>query len=332
MVNDSMERLILNALLRREDVVMPGIGTLHPVRVSARCDKRGVVPPRNTVRYSRRVEGRTLVDMVAEAAGCDRQAAGEAYDRWLKRVKEGNTVNIDGVGRIANDFFTPSAEFDRRLNRAPATEIRLPVRHHAARWLVLVAAVVVIGGAAALWFGYYGRSMSAADGVRVTEQVAGNVAQVEVPTSGITPGTSVAEGADVQSSAVDSEHSALDNNSAESETTETLAVTDQTAVDKSAAGGVSASSGQPIEIEMSSLTRTLRGRYYVVFGVFSTADNASRFIERTVTANPAVVCRAYLFSEGKILISGFESDERAAAETFMKENRAICPEMWIFSK
>ena len=332
MVNDSMERLILNALLRREDVVMPGIGRLHPVRVSARCDKRGVVPPRNTVRYSRRVEGRTLVDMVAEAAGCDRQAAGEAYDRWLKRVKEGNTVNIDGVGRIANDFFTPSAEFDRRLNRAPATEMRLPVRHHAARWLVPVAVVVVIGGAAALWFGYYGRSMSAADGVRVTEQVAGNVAQVEVPTSGITPGTSVAEGADVQSSAVDSEHSALDNNSAESETTETLAVTDQTAVDKSAAGGVSASSGQPIEIEMSSLTRTLRGRYYVVFGVFSTADNASRFIERTVTANPAVVCRAYLFSEGKILISGFESDERAAAETFMKENRAICPEMWIFSK
>lgn len=332
MVNDSMERLILNALLRREDVVMPGIGTLHPVRVSARCDKRGVVPPRNTVRYSRRVEGRTLVDMVAEAAGCDRQAAEEAYDRWLKRVKEGNTVNIDGVGRIANDFFTPSAEFDRRLNRAPATEIKLPVRHHAARWLVPVAVVVVIGGAAALWFGYYGRSMSAADGVRVTEQVAGNVAQVEVPTSGITPGTSVAEGADVQSSAVDSEHSALDNNSAESETTETLAVTDQTAVDKSAAGGVSASSGQPIEIEMSSLTRTLRGRYYVVFGVFSTADNASRFIERTVTANPAVVCRAYLFSEGKILISGFESDERAAAETFMKENRAICPEMWIFSK
>ena len=83
---------------------------------------------------------------------------------------------------------------------------------------------------------------------------------------------------------------------------------------------------------MSSLTRTLRGRYYVVFGVFSTADNASRFIERTVTANPAVVCRAYLFSDGKILISGFESDERAAAETFMKENRAICPEMWIFSK
>jgi len=327
-----MERLILNALLRREDVVMPGIGTLHPVRVSARCDKRGVVPPRNTVRYSRRVEGRTLVDMVAEAAGCDRQAAGEAYDRWLKRVKEGNTVNIDGVGRIANDFFTPSAEFDRRLNRAPATEIKLPVRHHAARWLVPVAVVVVIGGAAALWFGYYGRSMSAADGVRVTEQVAGNVAQVEVPTSGITPGTSVAEGADVQSSAVDSEHSALDNNSAESETTETLSVTDQTAVDKSAAEGVSASSGQPMEIEMSSLTRTLRGRYYVVFGVFSTADNASRFIERTVTANPAVVCRAYLFSEGKILISGFESDERAAAETFMKENRAICPEMWIFSK
>ena len=332
MVNDSMERLILNALLRREDVVMPGIGTLHPVRVSARCDKRGVVPPRNTVRYSRRVEGRTLVDMVAEAAGCDRQAAEEAYDRWLKRVKEGNTVNIDGVGRIANDFFTPSAEFDRRLNRAPATEIRLPVRHHAARWLVPVAVVVVIGGAAALWFGYYGRGMSAADGVQVTEQVAGNVAQVEVPTSGITPGTSVAEGADVQSSAVDSEHSALDNNSAESETTETLAVTDQTAVDKSAAEGVSASSGQPMEIEMSSLTRTLRGRYYVVFGVFSTADNASRFIERTVTANPAVVCRAYLFSEGKILISGFESDERAAAETFMKENRAICPEMWIFSK
>lgn len=332
MVNDSMERLILNALLRREDVVMPGIGTLHPARVSARCDKRGVVPPRNTVRYSRRVEGRTLVDMVAEAAGCDRQAAEEAYDRWLKRVKEGNTVNIDGVGRIANDFFTPSAEFDRRLNRAPATEIKLPVRHHAARWLVLVAAVVVIGGAAALWFGYYGRSMSAADEVQVTEQVAGNVAQVEVPTSGITPGTSVAEGADVQSSAVDSEHSALDNNSAESETTKTLAVADQTAVDKSAAAGVSASSGQPIEIEMSALTRTLRGRYYVVFGVFSTADNASRFIERTVTANPAVVCRAYLFSEGKILISGFESDERAAAETFMKENRAICPEIWIFSK
>lgn len=329
-----MERLILNALLRREDVVMPGIGTLHPARVSARCDKRGVVPPRNTVRYSRRVEGRTLVDMVAEAAGCDRQAAGEAYDRWLKRVKEGNTVNIDidGVGRIANDFFTPSAEFDRRLNRAPATEIKLPVRHHAARWLVPVAVVVVIGGAAALWFGYYGRSMSADDEVRVTEQVAGNVAQVETPTSGRTPETSVAEGADVQSSAVDSEHSALDNNSAESETTETLSVTDQTAVDKSAAAGGSASSGQPIEIEMSSLTRTLRGRYYVVFGVFSTADNASRFIERTVTANPAVVCRAYLFSEGKILISGFESDERAAAETFMKENRAICPEMWIFSK
>lgn len=317
MTKDPISQLLFNALASHCTVVLPGIGTLRFKRTPAKSDGRTIIAPRNSVRYSIREEGRTLIDMIVSASGCDRSEAEDSYRRWLHRVKSGHVVNIDGVGHIEDDFFNPSDELSALLNPV-ALESFVLHRRMPSRLLGIAAGVAVVVAA-----GIYMicRRTPHVEPVRpavaqaTIEPAAVNDSvlpiadsMVNVPDS-ISVGDASAEGAPVEGPAAGA------------------SAVEKPETEKPAAGSTEAKRAAAGE-----LTATAVGRSYAVLGVFSTEENAWKFVGQMAEKAPEIECSVYLFAGGKIMVSGFESDDQAEAAAFSRKNRSAFPDMWIFTK
>lgn len=297
MIKDPISQLLFNALASHCTVVLPGIGTLRFKRTPAKSDGRTLVAPHNGVRYSGREEGRTLIDMIVTAAGCDRPEAEESYRRWLHRVKSGHVVNIDGVGHIEDDFFTPSGELDALLNPVALEPFVLHRRMPLHLWAIAAGLAIVI--AAGIYM--ICRQPSHVEPAQpvVTQTVAEPVT-VDDPAS----------------PAADSVVNVPDSASVATVPAE-VAPVEVPAAEKPAAG---------------ELTATAAGWSYAVLGVFSTEDNAWNFVAQMVKKAPEIKCSVYLFAGKKIMVSGFESTDQAEVAAFSRKYRSAFPDMWVFTK
>ena len=74
------------------------------------------------------------------------------------------------------------------------------------------------------------------------------------------------------------------------------------------------------------------GVSYVVVGVFSTEENARKYIEQMARRNPEVECRVYAFQGSKFMVSGFESTDGAEASAFIRNHRATLPDLWVHKR
>lgn len=303
MVKDNITQLLFNALAQRQTVVLLGIGSLRFRRVAAKLEGSTLTPPRNMFRFSSREEGRSLLDMLVDEAGCPREEGEEAYRRWLHRIKQGHSVVIEGVGRIEDDFFTPSEELERLLN--PTSDAPVVLRRHRSLrglWIGLaaVALVAVAGGA---W--WYDNMHSAPAPTRVAQTTEKPAAEV-VETADSVATESVVEGAaepveEVVSVAESAQSPAPENKPAPA----------------------------PATTEIGEMTS---GMNYVVVGVFSTEANARKFIEQMVRRAPEMACRAYKFQGSKFMVSGFESADGAEASAFIRDHRAQFPDLWVYKR
>lgn len=301
MVKDNITHLLFNALAQRQTVVLLGIGSLRFRRVAAKLEGSTLTPPRNMFRFSSREEGRSLLDMLVDEAGCTREEGEEAYRRWLHRIKQGHSVVIEGVGRIEDDFFTPSEELERLLN--PTSDAPVVLRRHRSLrglWIGLaaVALVAVAGGA---W--WYVNMHSAPALTRVAQTTEKPAAEV-VETADNVATESVVEGA-------------------------AELVEEVVSVAESAQSPAPENKPAPATTEIGEMTS---GMSYVVVGVFSTEDNARKFIEQMARRAPEMACRAYKFQGSKFMVSGFESADGAEASAFIRDHRAQFPDLWVYKR
>lgn len=301
MVKDNITQLLFNALAQRQTVVLLGIGSLRFRRVAAKLEGSTLTPPRNMFRFSSREEGRSLLDMLVDEAGCTREEGEEAYRRWLHRIKQGHSVVIEGVGRIEDDFFTPSEELERLLN--PTSDAPVVLRRHRSLrglWIGLaaVALVAVAGGA---W--WYVNMHSAPAPTRVAQTTEKPAAEV-VETADSVATESVVEGA-------------------------AEPVEEVVSVAESAQSPAPENKPAPATTEIGEM---MSGMSYVVVGVFSTEDNARKFIEQMVRRAPEMACRAYKFQGSKFMVSGFESADGAEASAFIRDHRAQFPDLWVYKR
>lgn len=301
MVKDNITQLLFNALAQRQTVVLLGIGSLRFRRVAAKLEGSTLTPPRNMFRFSSREEGRSLLDMLVDEAGCTREEGEEAYRRWLHRIKQGHSVVIEGVGRIEDDFFTPSEELERLLNPTSGAPVVLR-RHRSLRglWIGLaaVALVAVAGGA---W--WYVNMHSASAPTRVAQTTEKPAAEV-VETADSVATESVVEGA-------------------------AEPVEEVVPVAESAQSPAPENKPAPATTEIGEMTS---GMSYVVVGVFSTEANARKFIEQMARRAPEMACRAYKFQGSKFMVSGFESADGAEASAFIRDHRAQFPDLWAYKR
>ena len=294
MVNDSITQLLFNALAQHRTTVLPGIGSLRFRRVAAKLEGSTLTPPRNMFRFSSREEGRSLLDMVIAEAGCTREEGEEAYRRWLHRVKQGHSVVIEGVGRVEEDFFKPSEELERLLNPVANAPIALRRRRSLRGvWIGLAAVALVAVAGAAWWF-----VQSKPEVASAPETIA---QKVEHPTPEATDSVAVEEVvAPVEEAAT-------------------------TITETPAPAPISATAPEAIG-EMTS------GVSYVGLGVFSTEENARKYIKQMANRAPDVACRAYKFQGSKFMVSGFESDDGAEATAFIREHRSKLPDLWVYKR
>jgi hypothetical protein len=293
-VNDSITQLLFNALAQHRTTVLPGIGSLRFRRVAAKLEGSTLTPPRNMFRFSSREEGRSLLDMVIAEAGCTREEGEEAYRRWLHRVKQGHSVVIEGVGRVEEDFFKPSEELERLLN--PVTNAPIALRRRRSLrgvWIGLAAVALVAVAGAAWWF-----VQSKPESTSAPEAVA---QKAEQSTPETTDSVAV-EGA-------------------------VAPVEEATTIIAEAPAPAPISAPNPEAIgEMTS------GVSYVVLGVFSTEENARKYIKQMATRAPYITCRAYKFQGSKFMVSGFESADGAEATAFIREHRSKLPDLWVYKR
>ena len=301
MVKDNITHLLFNALAQRQTVVLLGIGSLRFRRVAAKLEGSTLTPPRNMFRFSSREEGRSLLDMLVDEAGCTREEGEEAYRRWLHRIKQGHSVVIEGVGRIEDDFFTPSEELERLLN--PTSDAPVVLRRHRSLrglWIGLAAVALVAVAGGAWWYVNMYSAPAPTRAAQTTEKPAAEV----VETADSVAIESVVEGA-------------------------AEPVEEVVPVAESVQSPAPENKPAPATTEIGEMTS---GMSYVVVGVFSTEANARKFIEQMVRRAPEMACRAYKFQGSKFMVSGFESADGAEASAFIRDHRAQFPDLWVYKR
>lgn len=301
MVKDNITQLLFNALAQRQTVVLLGIGSLRFRRVAAKLEGSTLTPPRNMFRFSSREEGRSLLDMLVDEAGCTREEGEEAYRRWLHRIKQGHSVVIEGVGRIEDDFFTPSEELERLLNPTSGAPVVLR-RHRSLRglWIGLAAVALVAVAGGAWWY----VNMYSAPVPTIVAQTTEKPAAEVVETADSVAIESVVEGA-------------------------AEPVEEVVPVAESVQSPAPENKPAPATTEIGEMTS---GMSYVVVGVFSTEANARKFIEQMARRAPEMACRAYKFQGSKFMVSGFESADGAEASAFIRDHRAQFPDLWVYKR
>ncbi len=308
---EEVNKIIYNMLIGGKVVLLPGVGTLYIERQGARrISKDRLLSPRNAVNFSSQSdEGSSIVDEIVAIAGCGEEQARDIYDRWLSKTREGKRLTIGGVGVLNDKSFSPEPGFNAAIN--PGGVKTLVVRQRNNTWLYAVSGVCA---AVALCVGIY---MLAGDslfgGVSVVDgsdagpmaaTVAGDSTQLAQPVTGdslsaaaaVTP---AAEGAAAQ----------------------------QTAVSAQSAPAATAAPSAPTAEETAAASAGYR--FWVVAGVFSTEQNASRALEQAAKHIKDMDGRIVPF-KGKFIAAVYGSDKRTDCNAFAKSYSDIYPDLWIY--
>lgn len=111
--------LIFNALVRRQSINLPDIGSLKVIMRAPVIEKKSVLtPPVNLVIYaeSEFPEFTSIVTLIAQSSNKDEAQAWEIYGRWLAAARTDGVVRIDSVGEIRDGRFLAAAELNEILN------------------------------------------------------------------------------------------------------------------------------------------------------------------------------------------------------------------------
>lgn len=299
-MTEQVARLIGNRLAGGETVCLPGIGSLQVVFHSARrLSKRTVQPPYRSVEFSSEEQGQSLPALIEHVAVCDPATARTVYDRWLAQVLEGETLTIDGIGTLQRKQFALTEAFDRRLNPHGHAPVQLR-RKRRFDWVLFIGILAILLAAAGLGVGYYLKQQRQPVVAQHTATVA-HTAPAPVETVSEEP---------------------ADTEPASSEPAQTPAVTEP--------------EPQPEQMQSSGTepqtgyTRMQPGRFYVVMGVFTTAENAEHAQAHFAQQQPGWSFRIHLFGS-KYLLACHVADTEEAARDFVRQNRTTFPDIWVYA-
>jgi hypothetical protein len=298
-----VNKIIAGELLNHHAVRIPGVGTLCVVRHAAqRLSGRRVAAPRFEVELRTEDDGTSLIDLISREATCDEQEAQAIFDRWQNRVSDGDRWTIEGVGTIQQQSFTTSEQFAEQLNPQGDCVVTLPTQMN--RWIVSLAVCAVCIAVGCLYFIYQGSYTSQQTSVISTTKPS-------TTTEPLQPTTSVA---------IVAEHADTTSNVDSVTTSQQQPIVSTT----TESGPIETTAAQPTE-------RLQSGWSYVVFGVFSTEENARRSCATLSGQDATLTVAVYPFGE-KFMVSLYASSERQACDTFMREHRSQWSDLWVYSK
>ncbi|MFR9602244.1 MAG: hypothetical protein SNG02_00040 [Rikenellaceae bacterium] len=295
---EQIGRVVANELVKNQVVFLPSIGSLYVDMLPSQLNSTSGVltPPRSVVKFDAGARGESMINVLMRVGSCGQAAAADIYSRWLDRVLTPTGAEIAGVGVIKNSSFTIDQQLDVMINPEEYKKMKLIKR--TGRWIwiaVSIVCCVFVGLVANYATQWYLSSKDRKPQVQTAEMVAPQRAEV-----------------------------------AEAEE---LPVGDQSTQPAEVDPSVSTEQQGEIFATLGPKAPTWKvdknGRYRVVYGVFSTLDNATRAgqeAHKMGGEGTQITVRPF---GAKYMVNLIESDDIEVCKAFIERNRAIFPDMWI---
>lgn len=330
MVNE-VNKLILNTLVEQGAVYIPNIGTLSIYRTASRKRGSKISAPSYSVTFTTECKATSLSSVIMSVANVDEPSADDIVERWYKKLNADGRVVIEGVGTIANGYFSPDSEFIAKLNR-----YNEPIRlngntgNNKRLWLIplMVAAIVALG--INLYLIFTNR-----------EPKAQTTLVADTSTNTLTPENITTENKDVIEDSKTTEVS-TDEITSEPVIEQEEAATQATATALAEEPVESEEIKEPVEeqkieepkveqpvVEITDW-RQLGARHYVIFGSYSNTTNANTAIRKILRRNPAAQCQ--IIRIGSLHgVAVYGSYNRKDCEVFKRQHRSLYKDAWIHS-
>lgn len=325
-MQDEVNKIIFNALTAGREVWLPGIGWLVlESRRAWRSSARQLEKPRRRVVFLSESKGVSLVDLIAQAGGCDATLAQDIYDRWLEKVRTEDGLSIAGVGILQHKYFTIDSHLDALLN--PLGHDPVALKPRSSRMLLFLVVVLLCMGAAgaaswwmweAGWISFSG--ISRQPETLVETRIPDRMPAAEQPVVPELPDSLTLAEYGAESTSVKSQAAVASADGV------SAGVSAENPVAKSGEGLNSATENEPLEV-----ARMISGRTYVILGVFSTEQNARRAVTEANVRAPRTSLRLYHFG-AKWAVSAFENDSAAECRTYMNNAGSDLNGAWPYTK
>lgn len=309
MVNE-VNKLIFNTLVEQGAIYIPNLGTLSIH--STPSHKRGnrVVSPTHSVVYTTECKATSLSNVIMTIANIDETSADDIVARWHKKINDNGRVAIDGVGTIANGYFSPDSELIAKLN-IHNEPIYLNGKIGSSRkwWLIPLIAVAFVALGLNLYLLFSRENI---------EPVA---PAVNTSTESLVTENTTAENQQISNDTITSDSSTQETNTHGAEIANIEAINAEPAPEITE---------QEVEQTVAKITdwREHDKRHYVIFGSYSTMANANTAIKKIERNNLAAQCK--IIRIGTMFgIAVFGSDNHDECTAFKREYRAVYKDAWI---
>ena len=291
---EEVNKIIYNMLISGRGVNLPGLGVLYIERQAARKLSDGrLLGPRNVVVFSKQEPAPSLVDEIVSIASCAVEQAQDIYERWTAKTYQEGVLTIGGVGVLKNGVFSTDKAFLSAINPQGIKTIVVRKRRRASNgWLYAVTGVAVVVALGFLAFLMWG------DKIMGTPKSEANAVVAEVTAQPETPAVENAE--------------------------QVAEATEQPAQQGTMQSAAPAATPQAV-VNNGSYA------YYVVMGIFSTPENASRAVEQARSKIKDASCEVLPF-KNKHMVTVFGSDKREDCNAYARSYRDIYPDLWVYNK
>ena len=295
-----VNKLIFNTLVEGNSLYIPEVGSLAIVRTPATKTRSRVESSAPSVEFSTECKGDSLANIIANAAAISTEEAEDIARRWQAKVSSEGKVVIEGVGTIRNNTFIADSQLATHLESSRTT-VQLTKKKKGSRlaWIILVILLICGLGAGAYLYYIYSKKTTDAPAVETPEEQA-------------TPETPATEEVIVTESEPQTETSKV----VTPEPEQPAVVTESEPTEET------------LTETASSDWREEDVRNYVIFGSYSTLNNANVAVRQITRKNPEAQCK--ILTLGKMYaVAVYGSNDRKACEEFKRANRKYYKNAWI---
>lgn len=155
----TVDKVIFDALAKRQNVVLPGVGSLEVKRRKAKkVSETRIIPPQNVVVFTTEeiAEGESAVYLLSSAGDSGEEEAKSQYEAWLESARSDKGVNIKEVGEIKDGKFVIAQPLHTALNPTEDEEIVMEKENKGGPLWLWILGGIILAAVALILLSYFG--------------------------------------------------------------------------------------------------------------------------------------------------------------------------------
>lgn len=156
---NTVDKVIYDALVKRQNVVLPGVGSLEVKRRRAKkvSDDR-MIPPQNVVVFTEDevAEGESVIYLLSSAGGIDENESKALYESWLESARSDKGIDIKEVGEVRDGKFVIAQPLHIALNPTQEETVVMKKENNGSPLWIWILLGLVLAGVALVLLSYFG--------------------------------------------------------------------------------------------------------------------------------------------------------------------------------